>query len=161
MKLASSAVGGRAWEKAKVSLVFSMYCISVILAGSWSPNLKRARLSTSGIFWGSILYFGVYGSVWAAESLFTNKSKDVRCDLNGVGDLPEDGLNFLSFGFWLFVGDLGRLDSLLWDLHHTTHNQGVRVRIFLFVGSWVTVTYISGGTDCKTGMIGLLKNLCL
>ena len=25
----------------------------------------------------------------------------------------------------------------------------------------MTVTYISGGTDWRTGMIGLLKNLCL
>ena len=74
--------------------------------------------------------------------------------------LPEYGLYFLSFSLWLFIGNFCWLYSLLWDWHNTKKDK-YQVRISEGKFFDMTVTYISGGTDCNTGMIGLLKNLCL
>ena len=37
--------------------------------------------------------------------------------------LSEDSLHFCGFGAWLLVGDFGRFDALLRDLHHTIKRQ--------------------------------------
>ena len=47
--------------------------------------------------------------------------------------VPEYGLDFLSLGLWLLIGDLGGFYSLLWDLHDTRNNRQVGVRM---VNSW-------------------------
>ena len=68
-KQASSEVGGRAFSKNLFSRIYSMSSISAILAGSPLLNCKFAILKTSGTFSLSIMYSGVYGLVWASESL--------------------------------------------------------------------------------------------
>ena len=52
-----------------------------------------------------------------------NRSCERHNFIYEMGYLPEYGLDFLSLGLWLFIGDLGGLNSLLWDLHHTRNNQ--------------------------------------
>ena len=48
--------------------------------------------------------------------------------------LPEYGLDFLGPGLWFFVGDLGRLDSLLGDLHHASKIKRVSYMALIFMG---------------------------
>lgn len=68
-KQASSEVGGRAFSKNLFSRIYSISSISAILAGRPLLNCKFAILKTSGTFSLSIIYSGVYGFVWASESL--------------------------------------------------------------------------------------------
>ena len=75
----------------------------------------------------------------------------------GLG-FSEDGLHFSGLGARLFNRDLGRLDALLRNLHHTGRIKDETVRS---CGEDLAVTYISGGTDWRTGMIGRLKYLTL
>ena len=62
-------VGGNAFSKNLFSLIYSISSISAILAGRPLLNYKFAMLKTSGTFSLSIIYSGVYGFVWASESL--------------------------------------------------------------------------------------------
>ena len=68
-KQASSEVGGRAFSKARFSLICSIRSISAIEAGSPLPNLRLAMDKTSGTLSLSMIYSGVYGLVWASDSL--------------------------------------------------------------------------------------------
>jgi hypothetical protein len=69
VKQASSDVGGKAFSNDLFSLIYSIRSISAILAGRPFPNLKFAILRTSGTFSLSIMYSGVYGLVYASDSL--------------------------------------------------------------------------------------------
>ena len=69
VKQASSDVGGRAFSKDLFSLICSIRSISAMLDGRPFPNLKLAILRTSGTFSLSIMYSGVYGLVYASDSL--------------------------------------------------------------------------------------------
>ena len=68
-KQASSEVGGRAFSKNLFSRIYSISSISAILAGRPLLNCKLAILNTSGTFSLSMIYSGVYGFVYASESL--------------------------------------------------------------------------------------------
>ena len=58
------------------------------------------------------------------------KTLDV-CDLSVADtvDIPENGLDLLGLGLWLLLWDLGRLDSLLWDLHDTKNKRGIGLKM--------------------------------